>query len=533
MTTLTNPILPGFNPDPSICRVPRTCADTGQTIDDYYIATSTFEWFGGVMIYHSRDLRHWRLIGPALTRREQINMLGNPDSGGVWAPCLSYADGSFWLVYSDTKTWQQGYKDVHNFVVTCDDIEAGAWSDPIYLNASGFDPSLFHDLDGRKWVLNQLWDHRPGRHPFAGIVIQEFDPAGQGLVGPIRNIFQGSSARVCEGPHLYHKDGWYYLLTAEGGTARHHCVTVARSRDLLGPYEIHPDNPILTSRHDLGLVLQNAGHADWVETATGEWWMVHLASRPLAGQSILGRETCAQRLEWCSDGWPRLAGGGREPRVEWDAPNLATHPQPSTPATLSFDTERIPACLQSLRIPAEESWVSLTARPGALRLYGQESLASRHRTSLLARRLVDFHARAEIRLDVTPRDFQHMAGLVAIYDSASWCYCYVSANDTGQRVLRMEWSVDGGFGGVNDDLLILPAQGPVDIACELRHLELRFFVRCDSEWQPVGPTRPGDFLGDEYGHHGHFTGGMMGFACQDLSGQGNHADFLSFTYLSL
>ncbi|TVR41123.1 MAG: glycoside hydrolase family 43 protein [Planctomycetota bacterium] len=524
MATLHNPILSGFNPDPSICRVG----------EDYYIATSTFEWFGGVMIYHSRDLLHWRMIGPALTRVSQLNMLGNPDSCGVWAPCLTHADGLFWLVYSDTKSWQQGYKDVHNYVVTCTDIEAGDWSDPIYLNSSGFDPSLFHDEDGRKYILNQLWDHRPGRHPFAGIVIQEFDVAAQSLVGPIVNIFLGTEAKVTEGPHLYRKDGWYYLLTAEGGTGRHHCVTIARSSCLLGPYEVHPDNPILTSRHNLDLVLQKAGHADLVETQNGEWWMVHLASRPLAGQSILGRETCIQRLEWPANDWPRLAGGGCEPRMEWPAPQLPAHPQAGPPQELTFSENRLPACLQSLRIPVDDSWASLSARPGALRLRGQESLASRHRTSLLVRRLVDFHARAEVALDIAPRDFQHMAGLVAIYDSASWCYCHVSADAERGRVLRLEWSHDGSFGGDAGSVVTLPETGTVEIALELRHLELRFFWRCaGSDWTPIGWPRPADFLGDEYGRHGHFTGGMLGFACQDLSGQGAHADFLRFSYSPL
>ena len=155
---IRNPILPGFNPDPSILRVR----------DDYYIAASTFQWFPGVQIHHSRDLVHWRLLTRPLDRLSQLNMIGNPDSGGVWAPCLSYSDGLFYLVYTDVKSHAGAYKDTHNYVVTALDI-MGPWSDPVYLNSSGFDPSLFHDDDGRKWVVNMQWDFRKDRNMFNGI----------------------------------------------------------------------------------------------------------------------------------------------------------------------------------------------------------------------------------------------------------------------------------------------------------------------------------------------------------------------------
>ncbi|REJ13534.1 MAG: glycoside hydrolase 43 family protein, partial [Paenibacillaceae bacterium] len=176
MKTIHNPVLRGFNPDPSILRVG----------DDYYIATSTFEWFPGVQIHHSRDLRHWRLAARPLERRSQLDMLGNPDSGGIWAPCLSYADGLFHLVFTDVKSHVGPFKDTHNYLVTAPSIE-GPWSEPIYLNSSGFDPSLFHDDDGRKWLVNMIWDYRKGKNKFAGIALQEYSPEQKRLVGPIRN----------------------------------------------------------------------------------------------------------------------------------------------------------------------------------------------------------------------------------------------------------------------------------------------------------------------------------------------------------
>src|SRR5262245_10899554 len=199
---ITNPVLPGFHPDPSILRVG----------EEYFIATSTFEWFPGVRIHRSRDLAHWRHAAYALTRPEQIDLTGNPRSGGVWAPCLTHADGLFHLVYSDVKSWGRGFLDCHNYLVTAPRVD-GPWSNPVYLNSSGFDPSLFHAADGRKWLLHMLWDHRgTQRACFAGIVIQEYSPASCRLIGERRVIFRGSPLGITEGPHLYERDGLYYLM---------------------------------------------------------------------------------------------------------------------------------------------------------------------------------------------------------------------------------------------------------------------------------------------------------------------------------
>jgi len=209
---IRNPILPGFNPDPSICRVG----------DDYYIATSTFEWYPGVQIHHSRDLVNWRLVTRPLDRASLLDLRGEPDSCGVWAPCLSHADGRFWLVYTDVKRLDGSFKDAHNYLVTAPAI-GGPWSERVHVNSSGFDPSLFHDDDGRKWFLNMVWNHRDAagahlKHPaFFGIALQEWDAAANRLVGEARTIFAGSPHGLVEGPHLHKRKGWYYLTTAEDG----------------------------------------------------------------------------------------------------------------------------------------------------------------------------------------------------------------------------------------------------------------------------------------------------------------------------
>ena len=198
---IDNPVLKGFNPDPCILRVE----------DDDYIATSTFEWFPGVQVHHSKDLVNWRLLTRALERPSQLDLLGNADSGGVWAPALSYHDGVFHLIFTDVKTWgtQHRFKDTHNYLVTAPDI-TGPWSEPIYLNSSGFDPSLFHDDDGRKWFVNMLHDHRKGRTQFAGIVLQEYCPNQKKARRPRRKHLQGCGARFDRSAAPVQK-GWLVL----------------------------------------------------------------------------------------------------------------------------------------------------------------------------------------------------------------------------------------------------------------------------------------------------------------------------------
>ena len=229
--------------------------------------------------------------------------------------------------------------------------------DPHYLNSSGFDPSLFHDDDGKKYVLNMLVDHRPGKNRFAGILLQEYDHQAGRLVGPIKNVWRGTANKGTEGPHIYRKDGWYYLVVAEGGTGRNHCVSVARSQSIWGPFEEHPHNPIMTARHDLSLTLQKSGHASFIETTPGEWYLVHLCSRPQAGYSILGRETALQKLRWDTDDWPYLASGGVEPQDVVPAPSLPEHVFPQQATEYDFTKERLPSDFLSLRMPIDDSWL--------------------------------------------------------------------------------------------------------------------------------------------------------------------------------
>lgn len=531
---IRNPILRGFNPDPSLCRVG----------GDYYIATSTFEWFPGVQIHHSRDLVHWRLAARPLRRPAQLDMRGDPDSGGVWAPDLSFHDGLFHLVYTDVKRYGRttvsgasgaSLRDFHNYVVTSPTIE-GDWSDPAYLNSSGFDPSLFHDEDGRSWLLNMLWDHRPGRNRFAGIVIQEYDRAARRLVGERRLIFEGTPLGFTEAPHLYRRGGYYYLITAEGGTNWNHAVTMARSRDLFGPYELHPHVHILSARTRPDSPLKRAGHADLVETEAGETYMAYLCGRPLPsrGRCVLGRETALEKMRWGEDGWLYTEDGEGLPALESPAPNLPPHPVPEPPERADFASAELPEAFQWLRTPHRERIFSLTDRPGHLRLYGRETIGSLFEQALVARRQQDFCYTASTRLDFDPEHYQQAAGLVCYYNASKFHYLHVSRDDEHGRHLRVMSALpDQPMSDSFTAPLPIP-DGPLELRVDVDYDRLLFSWRPagEEEWRFLPEQFDASILSDEATAPGlpNFTGAFVGMAAQDLAGTARPADFAWFDY---
>lgn len=530
---IRNPILRGFNPDPSIVRVGA----------DYYIATSTFEWFPGVQIHHSRDLRNWRLVGRPLQRPSQLNMMGDPDGCGVWAPCLTFADGQFWLIFTDVKRYGRttvggasgaSLRDFHNYLVTCETID-GDWSDPVHLNSSGFDPSLFHDDDGRKWLVNQLWDHRPGRNRFAGIVLQEYSVAEQRLVGERKMIFEGTPIGLTEAPHLYKRDGWYYLLTAEGGTGWGHAATLARSRAIDGPYELHPDTHVLTARDRPHAPLQRAGHGDLVETADGETYIVYLCGRPLPGRGrcVLGRETAIQKLTWDADGWPRTLDGSGDPTLETPGAGLEDHPWPVSPIREDFDAPNLPIDFQWLRTPHAQTIFSLTARPGFLRLYGRESLGSVFTQALVARRQQAQCYSAATVVDFEPAHFQQAAGLVCYYNGSKFHYLHVTHDDEIGKHLRVMTCTPDSPQADSFTAPIPLAVGPVSLRVEVDYERMRLAYRQDGgDWRWLPEVFDASILSDEATAPGapNFTGAFVGMACQDMSGMGASADFDWFDY---
>lgn len=539
---IKNPILPGFNPDPSIVRVG----------EDYYIATSTFQWFPGVQIHHSRDLANWELITRPLDRASQLNMIGNPDSGGIWAPCLSHCDGVFYLIYTDVKEWNSSRNKVsHNYLVTATDIR-GPWSEPVHIDSSGFDASLFHDSDGRKWYLSMIWDHRNGNNQFSGTLLQEFDPVTNSLVGPQKNIFTGTDIKLTEGPHLYKKDGYYYLLTAEGGTSYEHAATMARSKDIFGPYEVDPNNPFLTARYAPEAPLQKTGHASLVETPEGDWFVVHLCGRPIdvdeesgplntdSGDStlpnqsrrcILGRETAIQAVTWPEAGWPKLAHGSCVAALEVE--HSADSKNQDNSMRDDFDGEEISIHFQSLRRPIEKSWSDLAARPGWLRLYGEETTTSNFRQSLIARRIQSFNTQTTTVVEFDPQQFKHMAGLIAYYDNATHYYLRVSRDEKLGRHVGI-FSYDAGEQKeFAESETALPDSGPVYLRATVKSAVLQFSYSLDNEdWKLVGPELDSTLISDDY-HTLGFTGAFVGICAQDLTGHKKSADFGFFDYQEL
>ena len=514
---IENPILKGFCPDPSIVRAG----------DDYYIATSTFEWFPGVKLFHSRDLKNWEQIPSPLRRISQLNMVGDPTSGGIWAPDLEYDNGRFYLVYTDVKTKKGRYYNNHNYLVYTDDIY-GEWSEPIYLNSTGFDPSLFIDNDGKKYLVNM-------RNGFKGILVQEYDSNLNCLIGDVKNVFLGTEIGYTEGPHIYHIEDWYYLLVAEGGTGYGHCVTMARSKNIWGPFEVDPQNPMLGSKKNESSFLQKCGHADIVNTPYGEWYMVHLCARPRTGEKscVLGRETSIQKVCWNAEGWLRLAHGGSTATQFVEEPmHIEEHFFALLDAKDDFDEEQLGVKYVSPRIPLGEN-ADLKVRKGFLRLTGQESINSLHHVSLVAVRQTEFLSEAELAFEFTPKHPEQFAGLTYMYDTMNFYIFGKTVDESGRIILTL---IKSDIGVIED--CMVPINLESDSILYLKattSLEGKIVQFCYSHdgiaWLQAGKPCDTDILTDE--HCRGFTGAHFGMYCHDMTGLRLYADFDYFSYKNL
>lgn len=518
---LQNPVLRGFNADPSFCRV-------GQ---DYYIATSTFEWYPGVQIHHSRDLVNWTLVCRPLNRASQLDLRGNPDSCGIWAPCLSHADGKFWLVYTDVKRLDGAFKDAHNYIVTCDTID-GDWSDRTYVTSSGFDPSLFHDADGRKWFLNMRWNHRgkgtglnPAHDAFDGIELQEWHPE-RGLLGDVTTIYTGTDLGLTEAPHLFARNGWYYLTTAEGGTGYDHAVTLARSRNIRGPYQTHPQKHLITARFSPDSPIQRMGHGQYVEGHDGRHWHSFLCGRPQIGPCgpfcATGRETGLAEVIWRDD-WLWLKEGGQLAPATIDLP---AHRAPPTSVEHDFTGDTLPSEFQWLRTPHPERLFTLTG--SALRLTGRESLGSWFEQSLVARRQEEpaYHAEADFLCD--PPNWQCAAGLITYYNRHKF-HAALITREAGQRVVTLVSCLGDWPGEALTCHGQFPvADGKVTIGVSVNRAAQHFLIN----GVEVGPVLDASLVSDEggRGEHASFTGAFVGVVAHDLTGQGWTADVTGFRY---
>lgn len=398
-----NPVIKGFHPDPSVCAVG----------EDYYLVNSSFQYFPGVPIFHSKDLVNWEQIGNVLDRRSQIDLTDALSWGGIYAPTIRYHDGVFYMI--TTNTGHGG-----NMIVHTDNPE-GEWSDPAYVDIGGIDPSLFF-YDGKCWYTGTA----DGR-----IVLCEIDPMTGEKLGEIKEIWRGTGGRYPEGPHLYRKDGWFYLLIAEGGTEYAHKVTIARSRSIDGPYEGNPDNPILThcTMSSQANPIQGLGHGDFVQAADGSWWMACLGFRTQGGSHhLLGRETFMTPVEWPEGSWPSVNGNG-ELYLDMNVPTLPLHPVDKAPVSLDFSKDRCGHDWVYLRNPFMENylWTGKSLRLKA----SKENLDETHISpTFIGRRQEDIFFRAETSLSVGDGA---EAGLTVFMDAGSHYDLYLKGREVNVR----------------------------------------------------------------------------------------------------
>ncbi len=506
--TFQNPVIPGCYPDPSICRVG----------SDYYLVNSSFGYFPGVPIFHSKNLINWEQIGYVLDRKEQLELSKAQITLGIFAPTIRYNKGTFYMITTNIT-------DKGNFYVTAKN-PAGPWSNPIWIETPGIDPSLFFDDDGKVYVTStQNWGEVKN-----GNIISEIDiSTGKLLTKPV-SIWRGTGGRYPEGPHIYKKDGFYYLMIAEGGTEYGHKVVIARSKNIFGPYESNPDNPILTHANSNAEAspIQGVGHADMVQTEDGSWFMVMLGFRPLDSHQHLGRETFLAPVEWKENQFPVVNKNGTialEMKVDKlpEAVKVKDFSQNE-----DFSKEKLGFEWNYINNPNLQNY-SLFERKGFLRLWGSEqSLSQYPNVTFVGRRLQHFDFSAETTLDFNPKSDNEEAGLT-IYRDANHHYKLSVKNEKGKRELVLSYNI-GKIKATEKRVLL--KNGPVKL-CVFGTQEFFQFGYAQgideiTKFEEVN-TR---YLSFETG--GGMTGVYIGlFSTGNKSKSQSPADFDSFKYMPL
>jgi alpha-N-arabinofuranosidase len=511
--TFRNPILSGCYPDPSICRVG----------EDYYLVTSTFEYFPGLPIFHSRDLTHWTQIGHVLDRASQLDLDEIRPSGGLYAPTIRYHKGTFYVV----NTLVDGKRRSGNFLVTATQPQ-GPWSEPHWLEDSdGFDPSLFFDDDGSVWFTANRLNEKGYYTGHTEIYLREIDVWNKKFVGKEIILWDGAvkGAVWAEASHIYKANGYYYLLVSEGGTAHHHAVTIARSKNITGPYEPNRGNPILTHRH-LGLdyPIVGTGHADLVETQNGELWLVLLAMRPYGGYYYnLGRETFLAPARW-EEGWLIISPGTGRVESEYLSPNLPEYVFEASPPRDDFDHTTLAYHWNFLRTPREDFY-SLTERPGFLRLrLRPQKLSEQTNPSFVGRRQQHIDFTAQTEFEFTPQSNNESAGIVLLQNK-DFYYQFVITYET-ETVVRLIKRAHGN----NETLVTQPVSlGRHVLKVSANGQNYNFYFSANGRWHPLAENIDGRILSTPVA--GGFVGAYIGmYASSNGQPGANHADFAWFEY---
>lgn len=503
-----NPILAGFYPDPSIVQVG----------GDYYLVNSTFAYFPGIPIFHSRDLVNWTQIGNVIDRPSQLDFKNLDISSGVFAPAISYHDGTFYLLNTCVRCGG-------NFVVTAGD-PAGPWSDPVWLpEMGGIDPSLFFDDDGRAYIVNN--DAPIGEPLYDGhraLWVQEFDPQALKLTGPRKMIVNGGVDIAqkpiwIEGPHFFRREGQLYLIAAEGGTAVGHSQVVFKGESVFGPFTPWDKNPLLTQRHldpEREQPVTSVGHADFVRDGEGNWWAAFLGVRPYEDDFYnTGRETFLMPVHW-EDGWPVITRG--EERVPYRAPRPALPAQPAPAIPLSgnftlreeFERKKLAPHWLFLRQPTGEPWhdladgkLTLRARSDALGDYGRPSFIARHQQHL--------YARATAAMRYRPAHSGDRAGLAAFQGDDYFYFFGLEQGERGEPRLVVRRRAGAGESGHGEAIASARAREDalVHLRIEARADRYDFLYSADGKtWTPLLENADGKVLSTRTA--GGFVGAVMG-----------------------
>lgn len=502
----TNPVIPGFYPDPSACRVG----------NDYYLVTSSFIYFPGLPIFHSRDMVHWQQIGHCLTRSSQVDLNGLPSHRGIYAPTIRYHNNRFYVVTTN-------FMGTGNFLVHADDPQ-GPWSDPVFIDQPGIDPSLLFDDDKVYYTSN---GSRDGKR--VGIYQSRFDvETGQCLDAQSAFLWEGSGGRAAEAPHLYRIGNWYYLIVAEGGTEYTHMITVARSEAPDGPFTPCPHNPILTHASKENPI-QCTGHGELIEDHHGQWWLLFLGVRPHGYQWAhhLGRETFLAPVEWDDAGWP-IVNGGKPVQLEMQV-EQAMQLQPAVTHTIrdDFNSDQLGMSWNFRRNPQSDNW-SLTQSPGSLSLRcAKASLSDVASPAFVGRRHQHFDLRAETVVDFVPHDSNEEAGLAVIQNESHRVELAISRRNN-QRVVMLRRTVGTLSAEVFVAAISEDSQVRLRLTAEKEWYHFAFAQHKSEQYTPVGDVET-RHLSTEYA--GGYSGTYIGmYATGNGKAGNNYAHFDWFDY---
>ena len=490
--TYRNPVIPGFFSDPSVCRAG----------EDYYLVNSTFEYFPAVPVFHSRDLVNWEMIGYCIDRVTQL-----PKGLNIFATTIRYHEGTFYMI-----TTNMGAGG--NFYVTATN-PAGPWSDPIWIEAQGIDPDLFFDEDGRVYVISSTFE------------LHEIDIKTGKYISEGLKVWNGTGGRWAEGPHIYKKDGFYYLMAAEGGTEEAHSETIARSKDIWGPYNDNPANPILAHANAAGQgnPIQGVGHADIVRAHDGSWWMVFHGYRSVGDgvHHILGRETCLAPVTWPKNGWPVVNGNGTV-TIDMTCPTLPLKPFAAKPSRIEFDGEKLPLEWNYLRYPVSANY-SFTNRKGYMSLTGSEqTIEDRKSPTFVGQRIKNMNITATTQVEFVPNKANEEAGISLLNNSVHFDLVIKQSNASRVLVSRLRFGIV-----VHESEEVVLKPGPVKLAIKCDRSTFTFsYAQGDETFKEIEKVNS-KFLSSET--VGGFTGVYVSlYATGNGKSSTSKADYDWFEY---